>query len=238
MDQLFSRLTVTDIHKDLIRNIVSLSLSQNLFDDLTDNYADWVLAQQVEAMAKPPPYRSNAPAIDRPFEDAEWFNAITWPFKSWQASRYSDGSFGLWYGCGSVETTVYETVYHWYRGFLTDAGFETEPVIGERKLYWVTCNAVLLDFRPVVHEYTDLTNKTDYTYPQSIGARIHREGHPGLLTCSVRHEGGENFVVFSPSVLSNPRHYCYLIYRLEAHRIIVEKTPGEIWLDLPKANFE
>lgn len=238
MDQLFSRLTLIDIHRDVIRNIASLRESQNLFDDLTESQSDWALAQQAEDQVKPLPYRSRTPVIDRPFEDAEWFNAIVWPFRSWQASRYSDGSFGLWYGGGSVETTVYETVYHWYRGFLSDAGFEKETIIGERKLYWVACDAALLDFRHVVHEYADLTHKTDYSYPQSIGARIHREGHPGLLTTSVRHDGGENFVVFNPSILSNPRHYCYLTYRLGEHHIVVEKTPGEVWLEISKVNLE
>jgi len=98
------------------RNIVSLRESQDLFDDLTEDPAEWLLAQKVEGEVKPPPYRSRTPLIDRPFEDAEWFNAIAWPVKNWQASRFSDGTFGVWYGSESVETTVYESAYHWYKG--------------------------------------------------------------------------------------------------------------------------
>ena len=47
---------------------------------------------------------------DRPVEDAAWFNAIVWPFKHWQQSRFSDGSFGVWYGSESVCRPVGENV--------------------------------------------------------------------------------------------------------------------------------
>lgn len=230
MDPLFSCLTLADIHRDIIRNVVSLRESQDLFDDLTDNPEEWLLAQRIEDQAKPPPYRSHTPVIHRPFEDAEWFNAITWPFKHWQASRFSDGSFGVWYGCNAMETSVFESAYHWYRGLLCDAGFEKATVIGERKLYSVTCDAALLDFRQI--NYPDLLHKTDYTFAQSIGARIHREGHPGLLNGSVRYLDGESYAVFNPAVLSNPRHHCQLTYRLEAQHIVVEETSGTTWLML------
>ena len=91
MDGLFSRLTLVDVHRDVLRNIVSLGASQDLFDDLTADPAEARLAQQVEDTVKPPPYRSRTPLIDRPFEDAAWFNAIDWPFRHWQASRFFFG---------------------------------------------------------------------------------------------------------------------------------------------------
>jgi hypothetical protein len=211
--------------------------SQNLFDDLTKDPTEWLLAQKVEDEVKPPPYVSGKPIIDRPFEDAQWFNAIAWPFKHWQSSRFSDGSFGVWYGSESVETTVYESAYHWFRGLLSDSGFEHMAVIAERKVYWVACQAALLDFREVTEDQPDLLHSSDYTFCRSIGARIHREGHPGLLTKSVRRPAGENIAVFNPLVLSNPRHNCQLTYRLEGEQIVVEKQPGLSWLTLDVANF-
>jgi hypothetical protein len=232
MDNLFTRITLVDAHRDVIRNIVSLRRSQDLFDDLTDDPAEWELAKQVEADVKPLLYRSHTPVIHRPFEDTSWFNAIAWPFKNWKASRFSDGSFGVWYGCNSVIAAVYESVYHWFRGLLTDAGFDTEAVFGERQVYSVSCNAALLDFRRLVHQYPDLVHKTDYAYCQSVGARIHREGHPGLLTSSVRCKSGESYGVFNPNVLSNPRHNCQLTYRLKGRHILVEKKPDVVWLKI------
>ena len=59
-----------------------------------------------------------------------------------------------------------------------------------------------------------------------MGARIHREGHPGLLTQSVRRLAGENAAIFNPDVLSNPSLNCQLTYRLDGDQIVVEKQPG------------
>jgi hypothetical protein len=232
VDGLFGRVTLADIHQDLARNIVSLRDSQDLFDDLSDNPDDWALAQLVEDAAKPPPYVSPTPVIHRPFEDAEWFNAIGYPFRNWQASRFSDGRFGVWYGSDGIETTVYETVHHWYHGLLGDAGFCAEGVIAERKVYWVRCDAALLDFRPLATDYPDLVHGTDYSFCQTIGARLHREGHPGLATMSARC-AGENFVVLNSTVLSNPRHTCYLTYRIGRGQIEIEKQVGQTWLTIP-----
>lgn len=237
MNSLFAHIKLADIHQDVARNIVSLRESQDLFDDLTDDPAEWLLAQKVEDEVKPPLYASRTPLIDRPFEDAQWFNAIQWPFKHWQTSRFSDGSFGVWYGSESVETTVYESAYHWYRGLLSDAGFEQMAVIAERKVYWVACNAALLDFRQAAEMQLDLLHPSDYTFCQTVGSRIHREGHPGLLTQSVRRPAGENLAIFNPAVLSNPRHNCQLTYRLDGGQIVVEKQPGATWIALSAADL-
>ena len=237
MDQLFSRLTLADVHCNVIRNIVSIGASQDLFDDLSSSPEDWALAQKVEDQIKPPPYQSATPVIHRPFEDAKWFNAIGWPFRHWQASRFSDGSFGVWYGCDSAKTSIYETAYHWFSGLLTDAGFENEKVVVERKLYEVACDAALVDLRPLTVKKPALVHKTDYSYTQSVGARLHREGHPGLVTTSARYAAGQNYVVLNPDVLSNPRQFSQLTYRLEGPRIVVEKQPGIAWMRIATAEF-
>ena len=179
MDQFFSHLTVTDIHHDLIRNIVSLSEAENPFDDLTSNTEEWLLARHVESDSRPRPYQSHTPEIDRPFEDDLWFRAITWPFNNRQTSRFSDGSFAVWYGSDTLKTSVYESAYHWFRGLLCDAGFEQEEVVIDLKLYSVACNTLWLDFRLIADNYPYLLHKTDYCskifrfrmsgeYPQAI----------------------------------------------------------------------
>ena len=238
MNQLFSRLTLADVHCELLRNIISTRESQDLFDDLTDHPEEWELAQQVEHEVKPHTYQSSTPVIHRPFEDAEWFTAIAWPFNNWQSSRFSDGSFGVWYGINSVLTTVYESAYHWYRWLLCDAGFEHESVVGERKIYTVRCDAALIDFRSLGEDCADLLNKTDYGYAQGVGARMHREGHPGCVVPSARHSVGENYVVFNPAVLSNAKFHCQLTYRAQGGKITVEKNPNEVWLEIKISDLQ
>ena len=221
------------MHQDVARNIVSLCQSQEPFDDLADDPAEWDLARSVEASVKPSAYRSHVPIVHRPYEDAEWFNAIRWPFNNrWQASRFSDGSYGVWYGSESIETTVCETAYHWHHNLLSDAGFDRESVIAERRVYLVGCSAALLDFRRATREHKDLLHPTDYALAQSVGERLQREGHPGLLIQSVRRRGGENVAIFNPDVLSNPRQICSLTYHLEGKQIRVERQPGRTWMTL------
>lgn len=232
MDSLFGRVGLADIHADLARNIVSLRVSQDLFDDLSDDPVHWRTAQAVEAAVKPPFYTDAAPVIHRPFEDADWFNAIGFPFRHWQASRFSDGSFGIWYGSADVATTVYETVHHWYHGLLADAGFHAEPgVVAERKVYQVRCDAALLDFRPLAPNFPALVDPKDYGQTQLVGDRLHREGHPGLATRSARCPG-DNFAVLNAAVLSGPRHQCYLTYRLDEGAVTVERENGAPWMRL------
>lgn len=232
MQSLFSKVKLHDVHENVFRNIVSLQKSQDLFDDLSDAPEDWALAQQVEDEVKPPTFISTTPIIHRPFEDAHWFNAITWPFQHWQASRYSNGQFGVWYGAESVETTAYETAYHWYYGLLADAGFQEKDVRVERKVYTVACDAALLDLRPFHKSQAGLMHKTDYSYTQAIGTRLHREGHPGLITHSVRNPSGHCYVILNPTVLSDPRHCCQLSYRVEGDTIYIEKQVGSAWMSI------
>lgn len=230
MDALFSALYLTDIHQNIARNIVSLRVSEDLFDDLTDDPEAWQAAQLLEMETKPKLFNSHQPVIDRPFEEAEWNAAIGYPFLNSSQSRFSDGSFGVWYGADSIETTVYETVYHWQNTLLDDAGFNKPGVEIQRKIYMVQCDSLLIDLRPEIKSHPELLHPTDYSTTQSIGRKLHREGHPGLITNSARIRHGDVYAIFTPKVLSNPAHTCYLTYRTTATGVEVERTIGEIWM--------
>lgn len=237
MKALFAQITLAVVDRDVARNIVSFREPQNVFDDLSERADEWKVAEQVQDEVGLPMHRSKTPIIDRPFEDANWLNAIHWPHKNRQhtnnqQSRFSDGTFGVWYGSETIETTVYESAFHWYSGLLSDAGFEREVVVSERKIYSVTCEASLLDCRKAVSAFPELLHPSDYSFTHSVGARIHHEGHPGLLIQSVRRPDGENVAVFNPAVLSKPRVIGDLTYKLNRDYIVVEKHPGKAWMSL------
>ncbi len=232
MTDIFDQIKNYNCDADSFRNIVSLRESQDLFDDLSPSSAAWAAAQKLEMSAKPFTHGSHQPVIDRPFEESEYFQAIRYPFSHWAQSRYSDGSYGVWYGADSLETTVHETAYHWVKGLLSDAGWDKKDGVKvERKVYLVHCQALLLDFRGLVRSHPALVAPQNYSYTQQIGGRIHREGHPGLVTRSARCSG-DIYAVFSPGVLANPRNHCYLTYSLQQQRIVVERTPGETLLTI------
>lgn len=239
MGDFYDGLGLTHVHEALLRNIKSIRVSQDLFDDLSSSAADLDVAQRHEIATKPPSYGDANTIINRPFEEADWFNVIGFPFTRWAASRFSDGRFGIWYASDSVETTVHETVYHWRSGLLADAGFDSlvshgdrESITGERKVYQVHCDAVLVDLRPKTKEYPDLIHPDSYQFTQEVGGRLHREGYPGLVNFSARCDG-VNYGVLNKAVLSNPQACCSITYRLTRKGVSVEREVGKAWMMLP-----
>lgn len=231
IDNVFAGIGLAETHGDLFRNIVSIRTSQDLFDDLSDDPSDWDVAIKLELATKPGIFSSPEPVIDRPFEESHWNDAINYPFKHWMRSRYSDGSFGVWYGGDSIETTVHETVHHWRAGFLQDAGFTQPGIRVERKLYQVRCDAALVDLRPAVERFPPLVDPADYTLTHQIGAKLHREGHPGLVSKSARCDGGI-YAVLNSKVLSSPRQLCFLTYTTTESGIAIEREPGVVWFKI------
>ena len=65
MQTLLAQIALTEVNHDVMRNITSIRVSQDLFDDLSDTPDDWTLAQAIEAEIKPPLYQSATPAIHR-----------------------------------------------------------------------------------------------------------------------------------------------------------------------------
>lgn len=235
LDALYSKLSLSDTHEDLYRNIVSLRESEDLFDDLSPDPTDWSTAIEAEMISKQSGFISQNPIIDRPFEEAKWFNSIGFPFSNWMESRYSNGKYGVWYGGESLETTIYETVHHWTE-FLSDAQNLNPGRIQERRIHTVRCDALLVDIRHLVPEFPGLISTDDYSLTQSVGSRLQGEEHPGLLAKSARCSG-DVYALFNPKVLSNPRMFCYLTYKVgDQGTVEVEREPGKLLLSVPYIN--
>ncbi|NVN90004.1 MAG: RES family NAD+ phosphorylase [Desulfuromonadales bacterium] len=156
--------------------------------------------------------------------------SITYPFEHepFLRSRYGKGSFSVWYGALSLDTTICETAFHMLK---EEAGIENNrgPVVRERAVYLVCCRALLIDLTGKARAFPGLL-ADDYGLTHQIGERLHREGHPGLLAPSARHAGGNTMVAFTPSILSDPRSFCYLTYSCDPIRrtVTIERQPGEI----------
>jgi len=233
VDKLFTR--VIDFSKDVFRNIVSLRETQDLFDDLSDGDAE-LSAIAVEAEAR---VKENIPLgfIERGFH---YSLAIGYPFDTqpYMASRYGDGSFGIWYGSvDSLETSIFETAYHMSRDEMNIYGLR-ETVVRERAVYLVSCKGILLNLVGRERDCPQLVSD-DYSYTQSIGRRLAREGHPGLQAPSARCRG-VNVAVFNPNILSNPRHHLYLTYSFDpmSKSVAVERQPGELLMTVSFSSTE
>lgn len=218
---------VADFSGDLVRNIKGVRVSQDLFDDLArqgnEMRADLDVAIAAESATRIP---SPAPLITRPFD---YGTVITYPFvpHNWQATRYSDGlAYGVWYGSLELETTVHETVHHWHR-FITDSFSIDREIVGERRVFQVRCEAILIDLRGAAEPR--LVDRNDYSFTQALGRYLSQRAQSGLLAPAAR-AAGTIAAILRPEVLSDVRDLCFLTYRLEGNTASVERTPGETWL--------
>jgi hypothetical protein len=219
-----------DFHDDLVRNIPGIRESQSLFDDLSPDPTDWDIAITAEGAERIP---TAAALITRPFD---YGTVISYTFDSsrWHATRFSDGStYGLWYGSLEIETTVFETAWHWYQFVLDSFAGEDREITSERRLFDVRCDALLIDLRGKVPAYPDLVSRTSYGFTHQVGRYVHEQGLNGLLARSARCDG-TNAAVFKAERLSNVRDRTFLTYRLNVVRdtFVAERKPRRTWLEL------
>lgn len=222
--------TVADHHGDLVRNIKGIRRAQALFDDLADDPVDQAVAVAAESAGRIP---SPAPLVTRPFD---YGSVITYPFvpHNWHATRFSDGlSYGVWYGSLDLETTVYESAYHWHRFVMDSFAAENRAIRGERHVFDTRCDAILIDLRRKERRERRLTDRRNYGFTQRLGGYLKGQGQNGLLVKSARCDG-VNAAILRPEALSNPRDRCFLTYLSNPtqDKVTVERAPGKRWLTI------
>jgi len=227
--------TVADHHGDLVRNIKGIRVAQALFDDLSRDPADQAVAIAAEMSTRLP---SPEPLVTRPFD---YGSVITFPFvpHNWHASRFSDGlSYGVWYGALELETTVYESVYHWHRFVMDSFAAENRVIRGERRVFDTRCDAILIDLRGKDRRERQLTDRRDYSYTQQLGRYLKDQGQNGMLVKSARCEGIDA-AILRPEALFNPRDRCFLTYAMNPRedKVAVERTPGRRWLTVTPSSL-
>lgn len=206
---LFER--AVDYSKDIFRNIRGIKESQHLFDDLSDDPLNWEAANSIDIYTHPA--ITGQSLIQRAFDYSK-NDFIDYPFENITASRYSDGSVACWYGSESLETTVFETRYHFIQEIRSSWDvFQSQLLIKiDRRVANVYCHGLAFDLTSKINEFPWLVDPVNYTNCQETGRRVAIEGHPLLRVPSARHIQGSNLVAFNSTVLSNVRDFCTLHY--------------------------
>ncbi|MGA8277710.1 MAG: RES family NAD+ phosphorylase [Rhodanobacteraceae bacterium] len=128
-------------------------------------------------------------------------------------SRFSDGSFGVFYAAHDRDTAIDETVYHRER-FLRESA--QGPVDIQMRSYVTKIRARLHDIRggwPTLH------NPDGYAASQAMAIRLRRHGSDGIVHDSVRHAGGECVAVFYPDLVAPCVQAAHYTYRWDGTRI-------------------
>jgi hypothetical protein len=124
-------------------------------------------------------------------------------------SRFSDGSYGVFYAAREKETAVAETMYH--QGRFLSATSEA-PIQLQMRVYHVEVAGSLYDLRGI--PAGDAIGAPDsYAASQAVGKQLRAEGGNGIVYRSVRYEPGECVAAFRTTVLSNCRHGSQMLYQ-------------------------
>lgn len=137
-------------------------------------------------------------------------------------SRFTDGSFGVFYAGLTLDTAVAETKHH--RASFLAATDEPGQEI-DMRVYAVDLHADLHDIRPLADSHAYLYDSDNYAHAQGLAAELRDAGADGIRYHSVRDPGGECVAAFRPRLLSNcrqERHLCY-VWDGTAIRTIYEK---------------
>ena len=125
-------------------------------------------------------------------------------------SRFSDGSFGVFYASKLVETAVAETCHHRAK-FMA---WTSEPAQElDMRVYAVDIDTQLHDIRGLIDVSPALYAPDSYSASQALAVSLRERGAGGLVYSSVRQPGGECAAVFRPRLLANcrqERHLCYV----------------------------
>lgn len=142
-------------------------------------------------------------------------------------SRFTDGSFGIYYAAHSLETAVRETAYH--RGRFLGATNEA-PCEVDMRVYVNRPVKPMLDLRGP--KYDHLHHPDDYSPSQAYAKPLRDRGEWGLVYRSVRHEGGECIAAFKPQAVSIPTAGGALAYVWDGQRITKVYEKSEVLFEL------
>ncbi|MEM7251554.1 MAG: RES family NAD+ phosphorylase [Pseudomonadota bacterium] len=155
---------------------------------------------------------SLVPEADRIFGPGTTPIMAAFTHRSPHGSRFSDGSFGVYYAAHHIDTAIAETAYHRAR-FLRATN--ESPIEIDMRSYAADLDGQLHDLRGASDRYQDVYAPSPNAYHagQSLAATLRSEGSDGIAYDSVRHEGGECVAVFKPRLLRPTRqgpHFCYV----------------------------
>ena len=131
-------------------------------------------------------------------------------------SRFTDGSYGVYYAALDEDTAVAETVFHAER-FLRETA--EPPLELERRCYVGKVAEPLDDLRGPRFAHLRDPDLATYARSQAFAATRREAGAWGLHYPSVRHAGGECIAAFRTRAVSLPVQGKHFRYRWNGERI-------------------
>lgn len=134
----------------------------------------------------------------------------------YKPSRFTDGSYGVYYAGLSQETAIRETVFH-RESFLKATN--EDPCEITMRVYQ---GKVLKEFHDIrTSDYQHLHHPDHYQQSQEFGKQLRAQKAWGLIYHSVRHQGGTCIAALRPPAISIPVQGAHLRYYWDGKSITV-----------------
>lgn len=141
-----------------------------------------------------------------------------------EGSRFSDGTFGVFYASREIETAIRETVFH-REAFLLRTQEPSQQL--QMRCYSTAIRCELHDIRG---GFDALHHPEDYSESSAAARVLRARGADGIVYDSVRRRGGECAAIFWPDRLAPCKQSKHLAYNWNGKSIdaILELTALEV----------
>lgn len=133
-----------------------------------------------------------------------------------EGSRFSDGSYGVFYCARTRDTAIAETRHHAAR-FMQAT--REPPMRLQMRLYSVEASGPATDLRRAARDDPRIVAPDDYATSQALGRALRAAGALGIVYPSVRHAGGICLAALRTGIVRHCLHAAYLEYRWNGEAI-------------------
>jgi hypothetical protein len=193
-----------------------------LFERLTPDTSVWDALKELEQRINPRVRDdigeiSLVPVGDRVAGPGASYVMASFTHINPKGSRFSDGSYGVYYAASELETAVAETVYH-FSEFARDSN---DPM--RREDMRVLVGEVAADFQDVnalpEPQRSQVLDPASYAAAQAYGRHMRDIGATGIIYPSVRRLSGECVGALKPNAVGIPTQERHLQYQWNGERV-------------------
>jgi hypothetical protein len=198
-----------------------------LFDDVADE-RDFEALHELEGQTNPRLRQdvlgqiSQVPRARRVFGPGTTPIMASFTHLNPEGSRFSDGTYGVYYAAHHRATAIAETVFH-QEAFRRQT--DAPSAVLEMRCFLAAIDATLHDVRG---GWTDVHDRDHYSAGQRLARRLREAGSDGIVYDSVRDPGSDCVAVFYPDRVAPVTQGAHLLYHWNGQRITHVVVANEV----------
>lgn len=192
-----------------------------LFERLSDDPGAWEALAEIESLTNPRVRDEIGEIRLVPVEERVSGPGASWVMAAFthlnpRGSRFSDGSYGVYYTARELATAIAETAFHLGRFYALTAD---PPHAEDMRVLTGRIDARFHDLRGTDRRWQACLAPDDYAASRALGRALRAAGSNGVVYPSVRRPGGQCLGAFRPRAVGIPVQDRHLRYHWDGHRI-------------------